>query len=124
MADATAKASDFGDEFLLQNFYPDVARMDIQKQFGSGFADSLVTLKPGQWHGPVLSGYGVHLVYVDSITEPPAPKFEQVQERVKQDLEDKRRESTNETFYKELKDRYTITINKHKAPASTQKQEP
>ena len=72
---------------MLQNYYPEKDQIEIQKQFGSGFTESLLKLSSGQWHGSVLSGYGVHLVYVNNISEP-----------------------LNEKFYASLRDQYTIVI--------------
>ena len=95
---------------MLQDYYPEIDRIEIQKNFGSGFAESLIELSPGQWHGPVLSGYGVHLVYVSHVSEPPAPVFAEVRERVQRDWEGARREEMNEAFYAGLRDRYTVVI--------------
>ena len=95
---------------MLQNYYPEKEQVEIQKLFGSGFAESLIDLSPGQWHGPVLSGYGVHLVYVSNITEPPAPVFADMRERVTQDWQTEKGEELNEKFYANLRDRYTIVI--------------
>ncbi len=108
--EAIDNAGALGDDFMLQAYYPGNSQADIQKLFGSGFAESVVELSPEQWHGPVLSGYGTHLVYVHSIIEPPAPVFADVRERVQQDWEDARRETMNEQFYASLRDRYTIVI--------------
>ena len=108
--DVSGNAGELGDEFMLQAYYPEKPQIEIQKLFGSGFAESLVELKPGEWHGPVLSGYGTHLVYVHSILEPPAPVFAEVRARVQQDWEDDRRETMNEQFYVSLRDRYSIVI--------------
>jgi len=99
-----------GDDFMLQNYYPQKDPLEIQKLFGSGFAESLVELSPGQWHGPVLSGYGVHLVYVSSISEPPAPDFAKLRERVVQDWTTDRGEELNDKFYANLREQYTVVI--------------
>jgi len=99
-----------GDDIMLQNYYPEKDQAEIQKQFGSGFAESLVELSPGQWHGPVLSGYGVHLVYVHSIVEPPAIVFEDVRQRVTLDWETEKGIELNEQFYESLREQYTIVI--------------
>ena len=99
-----------GDDLMLQDYYPEKDHAEIQKQFGSGFAESLVELPPGQWHGPVLSGYGVHLVYVHSIVEPPAIVFEDVRQRVTLDWETEKGIELNEQFYKSLREQYTIVI--------------
>ena len=108
--DAIEDVGTLGDEFMLQTYYPQKDQIEIQKQFGSGFAESLVKLSPGQWHGPVLSGYGVHLVYVHSIKQPPAPVFAEVRERVQQDWQTEMGNELNEKFYANLRDRYTIVI--------------
>jgi hypothetical protein len=108
--DAIQDAGALGDSFMLQNYYPEKDQAEIQKLFGSGFAESLVDLSSGQWHGPVLSGYGVHLVYVDNVSEPPAPVFAEVRERVMQDWKSEKGEELNEKFYGNLRDRYTVVI--------------
>ena len=108
--DAIDNAGALGDDFMLQNYYPEKDPVEIQKLFGSGFTESLVELSPGQWYGPVLSGYGVHLVYIHSISEPPAPVFAEVRERVVQDWNTDKGEELNEQFYANLRDRYTIVI--------------
>ena len=99
-----------GDDFMLQNYYPEKDPVEIQKLFGSGFAESLVELSPGQWHGPVLSGYGTHLVYVSNISEPPAPDFAALRERVVQDWTTDRGEELNNQFYASLREQYTVVI--------------
>ena len=108
--DAIGDIGEFGDDFMLQNYYPEKDPVQIQKSFGSGFTESLLALSPGEWHGPVLSGYGVHLVYISHISEPPVPVFADVRERVAEDWKTDRSEELNEQFYTNLRDRYTIVI--------------
>jgi len=108
--DTIDDAGALGDDFMLQNYYPGKDAVEIQKLFGSGFSESLVELSPGQWHGPVLSGYGVHLVYISSISEPPAPEFAALRERVVQDWEMERGEELNAKFYENLRSQYTVVI--------------
>ena len=108
--EAIDDAGALGDDFMLQSYYPEKDQVEIQKLFGSGFTESLLELSPGQWNGPVLSGYGVHLVYVSNISEPPSPVFAEVRERVTQDWKVERGEELNEQFYASLRDQYTIVI--------------
>ena len=110
--DAIEDAGALGDDFMLQSYYPEKDPLEIQKLFGSGFAESLMDLTPGQWHGPVLSGYGTHLVYVSSIHEASPPVFAQVREQVVQDWTSEKGEELNEQFYANLRDSYTIVIEK------------
>jgi parvulin-like peptidyl-prolyl isomerase len=108
--DAIDDAGALGDSSMLQNYFPQKDQAEIQKQFGSGFAESLVALAPGQWHGPVLSGYGVHLVYVSDISKPPLPVFAEVRERVAQEWTAEKGEELNERFYVNLRDQYRIVM--------------
>jgi len=108
--DAIEDAGVLGDDFMLQSYYPEKDQTEISKQFGNGFTESLVELNPGKWHGPVLSGYGVHLVYVHGIIEPPAPVFADVRDSVLQDWKSEKSEKLNEQFYTNLKQQYTIII--------------
>ncbi len=108
--DAVDDPGALGDDFMLQNYYPEKDAVEIQKQFGSGFTESLLELSSGQWQGPVLSGYGVHLVYISSISEPPPPDFAVLRERVIQDWTTDRGEELNAQFYASLRDQYTVVI--------------
>ena len=99
-----------GDDFVAANYFEANTPLEIRKSFGSGFAQSLVELKAGVWHGPVLSGFGTHLVFVNEIITPPVPPFNEVKERVLEDWIEQKRESLNEEFYKALEDYYTIIV--------------
>lgn len=99
-----------GDRFLLQNYYPRKEELEIRKLFGSGFSAAAMKLQPGQWHGPVLSGYGTHLVYVHALERASEPVFENVKEYVAQDWLVVQQEEFNEEFFQNLKSRYEIVI--------------
>jgi peptidyl-prolyl cis-trans isomerase C len=107
---AIQDAGALGDDFMLQSDYPEKDLIEIQKRFGSGFAQSLAALAPGQWHGPVLSGYGTHLVYVTHVSEPAPPVFAEVREQVEEEWTADRSEELNEQFYVRLREQYTIVI--------------
>lgn len=100
-----------GDRFMLQSYYPQKTELEIRKQLGSGFAESVFNLEAGRWHGPVLSGYGVHLVYVYERLEAADPEFAEVRERVYADWQAEQQDTLNEEYYESLKNRYTIVID-------------
>jgi peptidyl-prolyl cis-trans isomerase C len=110
LGDAIDDPGALGDGLMLQNYFPQKDRSEIQKNLGSGFSDTLITLAPGQWHGPVLSGFGVHLVYVNSVIEPPPPAFAELRERVVADWSLDRGEELNDRFYASLREQYSIVI--------------
>jgi len=101
---------DEGDRFMLQNYFAQASELDIRRAMGSGFADSVMQLEPGRWHGPVLSGFGTHLVYVRNFDEAPPPELGDVRDDV---LSEWRREQTQKLdaeFLESLKSRYEIVI--------------
>jgi hypothetical protein len=100
-----------GDRFMLQNYFAAASELDIRRQLGSGFAESVIVLEPGRWHGPVLSGYGVHLVYVFDFQAAPAPQFAAVRERVLEDWHTVKREEFNQQFLESLKERFEIIVD-------------
>jgi hypothetical protein len=106
----TEDMAELSDRFMLQNYFGDASELDVRRQMGSGFAESVMQLEPGQWHGPVLSGFGVHLVYVYSLQKAPPAEFDIVQARVLEDWQMKKREEFNAEFLQSLKERYEIIV--------------
>ena len=100
----------YGDNLMLQAYYPRRTQIEIAKLFGNDFAQSVIALKPGQWHGPILSGYGTHLVYISERTEPVQPIFTDVKEIVLEDWRGTKQEEINDLFIDGLISRYTIVF--------------
>jgi parvulin-like peptidyl-prolyl isomerase len=67
-------------------------------------------LEPEQWHGPVLSGYGVHFVYVEQRSPAVTPEFDAVREKVQRDWGDDRRNEFDAAYYAGLRARYEVVI--------------
>ncbi len=72
-----------GDSTLLQDYYGDRAAEQLAKDFGPAFAQAVFQLTPGTWQGPLESGFGWHLVYVDSFVPGRVPAFEEIEPDVK-----------------------------------------
>lgn len=100
----------FGDTFMLQNYYPQRSQQEISKDFGPPFAESVFNLEQGEWIGPVLSGYGTHLVYVDTKNEASDPEFDPLKEILAEDWKEKKRQEINDKFFEDLIARYEIII--------------
>ncbi len=71
------------DPFMFQDYYGDRGPDQLAKEFGPTFALGLFQLKPGSWQGPIESGYGWHLVWIESIVPGRIPAFEEVEPDVK-----------------------------------------
>mgnify|MGYP001818806319 FL=1 len=107
----TEESMQVGDGFMLQRDFVSVTGMEAARQMGSGFVEAVVQLEPGAWHGPVLSGYGVHLVYLYSFEKSPPAVFEEVQALVLENWQQEKREQFNADFLENLKTRYEIVID-------------
>jgi hypothetical protein len=110
-----AGAERLGDPFLLQRYYPQRSEAALAKLFGREFARSVVALERGRWHGPVLSGYGLHLVYVHDRIEAREASYAAVRDRVTEDWEDERRRELNDAFYASLRARYEVIVEDESA---------
>jgi parvulin-like peptidyl-prolyl isomerase len=78
-----SKTADLADPFMFQNYYRGRSADQLTKEFGTSFAQAVLQLKPGSWQGPIESGYGWHLVWIESITPGRIPNFEEVEPDVK-----------------------------------------
>jgi len=114
-AGARADVSTLGDRFLLPTSFDSVSGSEIGRQFGEPFARAVDDLAPGEWHGPVESGYGVHLVLVSARTEGRLPALEEVRDAVRREWENAQREKVNEALYQRLLARYMVIIEQPKA---------
>lgn len=102
--------ADLGDRFMLQSRYQQISSDEIAREFGRDFADTLVTLTPGIWQGPIKSGYGVHLVFITEREAASVYPFAEVRERVKNDYLYELRQTRNDEVLEKLKSRYEIVI--------------
>jgi len=116
-----ADVAELGDPFLLEHLFQSVSASEAGKLFGDKFAATLSELSPGQWQGPVESGYGVHLVFVSERTEGRVPALADVRDAVEREWKNARRLETNEKFYAELLKRYSVTIERPQAAAELKK---
>ena len=88
----------------------DASQRSVVAQFGSDFANALAKLNPGEWGGPLQSGYGVHLVFVSQRTERRMPALAEVREQVKRELMNEWRQAANRRFLDELLNKYQVVI--------------
>ena len=102
--------SNLGDNFMVDRYFEANSELQIRKNFGSGFAMEIIKLEPGKWHGTILSGFGVHLVYMKEIVTPPVPPLSEIKALVLEDWISDKRESLNDEFYTALKAYYTIVV--------------
>jgi len=103
-------AAALADPFMFQDYYGDRTPEQLAKEFGPNFAQSLFQLKPGAWQGPIQSGYGWHLVWIDSITPSRVPQFEEVESDVKSSWIDVQRAEFKRKAYEAMRTRYEVLL--------------
>ena len=101
------RAPDEGDRFMLGYDFSNRSSTEVSREFGQQFADVLVDLEPG-WRGPVLSGYGLHLVRVLAREPARDPALDEVREQVRLELEAARRDERLDAFHRDLRARYVV----------------
>jgi PPIC-type PPIASE domain len=104
-----------GDPFVLEHTFSELPGSEVAKQFGKDFPAKLGSILPGEWQGPVQSGYGVHLVRVIKRTEAGVPSLAEVRDAVRRELGNARRLEMNEKIYQQLLKRYHVTIEANEA---------
>jgi hypothetical protein len=121
-ADPDQDASGLGDRILLEHDYNDMPASEATLLFGGTFGQEIAGFEVGVWSGPVLSGYGAHLVRVDARQAGRLPALDEVRAAVRRDWDSARREEVIEAFYRELVGRYTVVIEARPDQAPSQEQ--
>jgi hypothetical protein len=105
-----AEVATIGDPFMFQNYYAERSPEQVAKEFGRDFANAVFRLKPDGWQGPIESGYGWHLVFVDAIELGRVPAFEEVEPEVKSAWLDQKQREVKETALEAMRARYTVLV--------------
>ena len=85
---------------------------DIASAFGDEFAAALDKAPVGQWNGPVLSGFGLHLVKVERREAPPPPKLADVRQRLENDWRSAAVRKAEEDNLNALLEGYDVVIER------------
>jgi hypothetical protein len=99
-----------GDPFMFQDYYGERTVPAIARDFGSEFAQTVAALPPGSWQGPVRSGYGWHLVYIEAVVPGRVPDFGEIANEVKTAWLGERMAEAWREAYEEMRARYTILL--------------
>jgi parvulin-like peptidyl-prolyl isomerase len=99
-----------GDPTLLTVSMRDASPAEISRVFGQEFAKELFTLPDRKWAGPIRSGFGLHLVFIDKQIPAAAPALEDVRKAVEREWLSEQRATANARFFQILRDRYVVEI--------------
>lgn len=105
-----AIAGSLADPFMFQDYYRDRAPDYLGKEFGPPFALAVARLTPGAWQGPIESGFGWHLVFVDTVIPGRVPAFEEIEPEVKTAWRGEQKAIAWEKAYRDMRARYTVLL--------------
>lgn len=89
----------------------------VERDFGGGFAKALLSVRRGDWEGPIRSGYGVHLVRVERVVPGKLPSLDEVRTAVARDYEEDRRKRSADAAYRKLRQDYRVEYSGAWKPA-------
>jgi peptidyl-prolyl cis-trans isomerase C len=98
------------DPFMFQDYYGDRAPSAIAKEFGPQFAVALEKVKPGSWQGPIESGYGWHLVFVDTVIPGHIPALEEIEPDVRTAWLGEQKQQAWQKAYQEMRGKYAVLL--------------
>ena len=115
----TKAAEGIADPFMFQEYYRDRAPDYLGKEFGPQFAQAVEKLPQGSWQGPVESGFGWHLVFVDTVIPGRVPDFEEIEGDVRTAWLAEQKAVAWDKAYKEMRAKYTVLLPAPPADTNT-----
>jgi hypothetical protein len=92
--------------------FDDASQSDLAEQLGDDFATALARLPVGTWMGPVVSGFGLHLVRIDQRVQPPPPRLADVRQRLENDWRSSAIRKAQDAHLQQLLDSYDVEIRR------------
>jgi hypothetical protein len=111
----SSDAAALADPFMFRDYYADRSPDQVGSEFGGKFERSVFELKPGSWLGPLESGFGWHLVFVESLAPGRVPEFAEVESEVKSEWIKDQRAEFKRKAYEAMKARYEIVLPSERA---------
>jgi hypothetical protein len=108
--DGPGAAAGLGDPFMFRDFYGDRSPRQVAAVFGAEFSRALAEFKPKAWQGPIKSGLGWHLVWIDSISPSRVPALEEVEAIVRADWLYEQRTMAKEAAFEAMRMRYKVML--------------
>ena len=109
---AFSDATRYGDRFLYHVNYVERESDFIGSHFGTAMANTIFALpvSDDEWHGPIESPYGVHLLLLIRSVQGRVPEFAEVRARVAEDARRKRLRLLQDQALQAIIDSYEVEI--------------
>jgi peptidyl-prolyl cis-trans isomerase C len=99
-----------GDPFMFPDYLADRSSEQVAKDFGPSFARALFALPPGSWQGPIESGYGWHLIFLETSTPGRVPAFEEVEPEVRTSWNAEQHAQAWSRAYEKMRAKYQLVL--------------
>ncbi len=106
--DAGVSPDSLGERTLLPVGMALSPQQAVDGTFGAGFFESLRAMPQSTWSGPVMSGYGSHLVRLDAFEEGVLPPFEELREAVELDWRAEMAATLRAARFEGLRNQYEV----------------
>ena len=100
-----------GDTTLLPAAMSATRSVEVASVFGQEFAERLNTVTVGDWHGPMCSDFGVHLVELVERRSGGRATLDEVRAKLERDLLHSRTEDAKAAVYEKLRATYRVRID-------------
>lgn len=99
-----------GDSIMISHQFDLMRETEVARILGAQFMQALRETPTGSWQGPIESGFGQHLVFIDEFVESKASRLNDVRQQVVRDWSAEKRKETNQAIYAKLRQRYQVVV--------------
>lgn len=103
-------AENFGESSMLNPSYAYRSALNLNATFGAGFATRIASLPEASWQGPIQSGFGFHLIFLNAVHPEQMTPLDSITEQVFQDFQRARQLQAKDTYIENLLEEYTVII--------------
>ncbi len=107
---AGADVSKAGDLLIVEQRFEKSREGEVARTMGKQFLEALQGMSVGEWQGPIVSGFGFHLVQITERIDGLVPELYEIRDAVVREWLAMKRKETNEAFYKGLLEQYVVTM--------------
>jgi len=104
------EAVSLGDTIMIDASFRKRSPYEVARTLGKAFANELFSADEMGWQGPIVSTFGLHLIYIEERIASKIPEFENIREDVKNDFMYERKKQVIDNAYNAVKSRFTILV--------------
>ena len=110
-----------GDPIMISHQFDSMRETEVERILGAHFVQALSETPTGSWQGPIESGFGLHLVFIDKFVASKVPELDDVRTQVVRDWSAKRRTETSQIIYQKARQRYHVVVEEYAGKNSVEK---